>query len=37
MAHLLMERIDKNVPTRVTEKSTITLCDLELNLIAKER
>ena len=31
------KRIDKNVPTRVTEKSTITLCDLELNLIAKER
>lgn len=31
------KRIGKNVPTRVTEKSTITLCDLELNLIAKER
>lgn len=31
------KRIDKNAPTRVTEKSTITLCDLELNLIAKER
>ena len=30
------KRIDKNVPTRVTEKSTITLCDLELNLIVKE-
>lgn len=31
------KRIDKNVPTRVTEKSTIALCDLELNLIVKER
>lgn len=30
------KRIDKNVPTRVTEKSTITLCNLELNLIVKE-
>ncbi len=31
------KRIEKNVPIRVTEKSTITLCDLELSLIVKER
>lgn len=31
------KRIDKNIPTRVTEKSTITLCDLELSLIVRER
>ncbi len=30
------KRIEKNVPIRVTEKSTITLCDLELSLIVKE-
>ncbi len=30
------KRIEKNVPIRVTENSTITLCDLELNLIAKD-
>lgn len=30
------KRIEKNVPIRVTEKSTITLCDLELSLIIKE-
>ena len=29
-------RIEKNVPIRVTEKSTITLCNLELSLIVKE-
>lgn len=30
------QRIEKNVPIRVSEKSTITLCNLELNLIIKE-
>lgn len=30
------KRIDKNTPVRVTENSTITLCDLELDLIVKE-
>lgn len=30
------KRIDKNIPTRVTDKSTITLCDLELSLIVRE-
>lgn len=31
------KRIDKNDPTRVTENSRITLCNLELKLIVKER
>lgn len=30
------KRIEKNVPIRVTKNSTITLSDLELNLISKD-